>query len=159
MRRVKRAALGLLLAGGLLSAVPAAAAAGTAGPATPLDRAVAAAATATATATGYRTPAGSTPAGSAVTSIAATASQIVVTGRLAAADDPAGTSLALLTSGTQTLSQAVTIQHDSWNQVSIDVSSWPYRDDITGVSVSMAATGSSTPWTADFQLDDVGYTS
>ena len=64
-----------------------------------------------------------------------------------------------LTSGTQALTRTVPIQHDSWNEVSIDVSSWPYRDDITGVEIGFQATGSSTPWTADFQLDNIGYTS
>ncbi|HEX8008743.1 MAG TPA: hypothetical protein VF482_20215 [Trebonia sp.] len=64
-----------------------------------------------------------------------------------------------LTSGTRTLTQTVPIQHDSWNEVSVDMSSWPYRDDITGVAIGFQATGSSTPWTADFQLDDIGYTS
>jgi hypothetical protein len=64
-----------------------------------------------------------------------------------------------LTSGSQTLTQTVPVQHDSWNQVNVDVSSWPYRDDITGVSVGFAAVGSDTAWAPHFQLDDVGYTS
>lgn len=64
-----------------------------------------------------------------------------------------------VSSGNQTLTSTVPIQHDSWNQVSIDLSSWPYRNDITGVEIGFQATGSSTPWAPHFQLDDVGYSS
>jgi uncharacterized ParB-like nuclease family protein len=64
-----------------------------------------------------------------------------------------------LTSGTQTLTETVPVQHDSWNDVSVDVSSWPYRDDITGVEIGFQAVGSATVWAPHFQLDDIGYTS
>jgi hypothetical protein len=39
----------------------------------------------------------------------------------------------------------------------VDVSSWAYRDDITKISVSYAAVGSTTPWSMQFQIDDVGW--
>jgi hypothetical protein len=42
--------------------------------------------------------------------------------------------------------------------VSVPVSSWAYRDQVTGISVSYAASGSDTPWYFHFQVDDVGYT-
>jgi hypothetical protein len=61
--------------------------------------------------------------------------------------------------GGHTLIQTVPIQHDSWNQVSADVSSWPYRDDITDVEIGFQAVGSTAIWAPHFQLDDVGYTS
>jgi hypothetical protein len=51
------------------------------------------------------------------------------------------------------------VSHDAWTPVNLDVSSWAYRNDITGISVSFAAVGSSTPWSMHFQLDDVGWTS
>lgn len=64
-----------------------------------------------------------------------------------------------LSSGSQTLTKTIAVQHDAWNELSVDISSWPYRDNVTGVSVSFAAVGSTTAWAPHFQLDDVGYTS
>jgi hypothetical protein len=64
-----------------------------------------------------------------------------------------------LTSGSQTLTTTVPVSNDTWNRVNVDVSSWAYRNDITGISVSYAAVGSTTPWSMHFQVDDVGYTS
>jgi hypothetical protein len=64
-----------------------------------------------------------------------------------------------LTSGSQTLTTTVPVSNDSWNRVGVDVSSWAYRNDITGISISYAAVGSTTPWSMHFQVDDVGYTS
>ena len=63
-----------------------------------------------------------------------------------------------LTSGSQTLTKTVPISNDTWNDVSVDVSSWSYRSQVTGISVSFAATGSTTPWTMHFQIDDAGWT-
>jgi hypothetical protein len=63
-----------------------------------------------------------------------------------------------LTSGSQTLTTTVPVAANAWTPVDVDVSSWAYRDDITGISVSYAAVGSTTPWSMQFQIDDVGWT-
>jgi Bacterial alpha-L-rhamnosidase 6 hairpin glycosidase domain/Bacterial alpha-L-rhamnosidase C-terminal domain len=63
-----------------------------------------------------------------------------------------------LTSGSQTLTTTIPVSNDTWNQVKLDVSSWAYRNDITGISISYAAVGSTTPWSMHFQVDDVGWT-
>ncbi|HEX8008744.1 MAG TPA: alpha-L-rhamnosidase C-terminal domain-containing protein [Trebonia sp.] len=63
-----------------------------------------------------------------------------------------------LTSGSQTLTKTVPVSNDAWNPVDVDVSSWSGRSDVTGISVSFAAVGSTTPWTMHFQVDDVGWT-
>jgi hypothetical protein len=63
-----------------------------------------------------------------------------------------------LASGSQTLTKTVPVSSDAWNQVSVDVSSWAYRGQVTGISVSFAAAGSTTPWSMHFQVDDVGWT-
>jgi hypothetical protein len=63
-----------------------------------------------------------------------------------------------LTSGSQTLTTTVPVSHDAWTPVDVDVSSWAYRSDVTGISVSYAAVGSTTPWSMHFQIDDVGWT-
>jgi hypothetical protein len=63
-----------------------------------------------------------------------------------------------LTSGSQTLTKTVPVSNDTWNPVDVDVSSWAYRDHVTGISVSYAATGSTTPWSMHFQVDGVGWT-
>jgi beta-glucosidase len=62
-----------------------------------------------------------------------------------------------LSSGSQTLTRTVAVSNDTWNLVSVDVSSWPYRGKVTGISVSYAGTGSTSPWTMHFQIDDVGW--
>jgi len=62
-----------------------------------------------------------------------------------------------LTSGSQTLTTTVPVPANAWTPVDVDVSSWAYRDDITGISVSYAAVGSTTPWSMQFQIDDVGW--
>ncbi len=63
-----------------------------------------------------------------------------------------------LTSGSQTLTTTVPVSSDTWNRVAVDVSSWAYRSHVTGISVSYAAVGSTTPWNMHFQVDDVGWT-
>jgi hypothetical protein len=63
-----------------------------------------------------------------------------------------------LTSGSQTLTKTVPVPSDTWTPVSVDVSSWAGRDDITGISVSYAAVGSTRLWSMHFQVDDVGWT-
>jgi hypothetical protein len=63
-----------------------------------------------------------------------------------------------LTSGSQTLTTTVPVPANAWTPVDVDVSSWAYRGDITGISVSYAAVGSTTPWSMQFQVDDVGWT-
>lgn len=63
-----------------------------------------------------------------------------------------------LTSGSgQTLTTTTDISHDAWNEVTLDVSSWGGRSDVTGISVSFQATGSTVGWTCGFQVDHVGY--
>lgn len=63
-----------------------------------------------------------------------------------------------LSSGSQTLTTTVPVAHDAWTPVDLDVSSWANRNDVTGISVSFAAVGSSTTWSMHFQVDDVGWT-
>jgi serine/threonine protein kinase len=62
-----------------------------------------------------------------------------------------------LTSGHHTLTNTVPILANTWNPVDVDISSWPYRDHVTGISVTFAALGSDIIWTPHFQIDDVGY--
>jgi serine/threonine protein kinase, bacterial len=63
-----------------------------------------------------------------------------------------------LSSGSQSLTTTTPVNANAWNLVSVPVSSWAYRDQVTGISVSYAASGSDTPWYFHFQVDDVGYT-
>jgi Protein kinase domain len=68
-----------------------------------------------------------------------------------------------LASGSHTLSRTVAVSCNAWNHVVVEVGSWPYRDHVTGVSVSYkgiaaSSAGATTPWYAHFQIDDVGYT-
>ncbi len=63
-----------------------------------------------------------------------------------------------LTSGSHTLTKTVPVLANTWNRVRVSVSSWAYRDHVTGVSASYAGTGNNTPWNPNFQIDDVGYT-
>jgi hypothetical protein len=63
-----------------------------------------------------------------------------------------------LTSGSQTLTNTVPVTANEWTPVDVDVSSWAGRSDITGISVSYAAVGSTTSWSMHFQIDDVGWT-
>jgi tRNA A-37 threonylcarbamoyl transferase component Bud32 len=67
------------------------------------------------------------------------------------------TATVTLTSGNRSMTKKVPIQPNTWNQVDVSVSSWPYRDHVTGISVSFAGTGSTIPWNPNFQIDDVGY--
>jgi hypothetical protein len=65
-----------------------------------------------------------------------------------------------LTDDSHRLTTVVPILANTWNPVDVDVSSWPYRDHVTGISVSFAALGSNISniiWTPHFQIDDVGY--
>jgi hypothetical protein len=62
-----------------------------------------------------------------------------------------------LTSGSQTLTKTVPVLANTWNQVEVNVYSWPYRDHVTGISVSFTGIGSTVPWYPHFQIDDVGY--
>ena len=63
-----------------------------------------------------------------------------------------------LTSGSQSMTKIVPINANTWNRVAVNVSSWQFRDHVTGISVSFAGIGSTTPWNPNFQIDDVGYT-
>jgi serine/threonine protein kinase len=62
-----------------------------------------------------------------------------------------------LTSGHHPLTKTVPILANTWNPVDVDVSSWPYRDHVTGISVTFVALGSNIVWMPHFQIDDVGY--
>jgi hypothetical protein len=62
-----------------------------------------------------------------------------------------------LTSGSKTLTKTVPLFPNTWNLVDVDVSSWLYRDHVTGISVTFAGIGSDIIWTPHFQIDDVGY--
>jgi hypothetical protein len=63
-----------------------------------------------------------------------------------------------LTSGNgPTLTTTATISHDAWNEVDLDVSSWAGRSDVTGISVTFQAPGSTLAWGCHFQVDHVGY--
>ena len=64
-----------------------------------------------------------------------------------------------LTSRNKTLSKTVPVLANTWNPVDVDVSSWPYRDHVTGIAVSFTALAATIPWySPHFQIDDVGYT-
>jgi hypothetical protein len=66
--------------------------------------------------------------------------------------------ITLTSGGGQTLTTTAPVSHDAWTPVDLDVSSWQYRNDVTGIAVSFAATGSTTTWSMHFQVDDVGWT-
>ena len=67
-----------------------------------------------------------------------------------------------LISGSHALTKTVPVSCNVWNRVAANVQSWPYRDHVTGISVSYTAVpgsaGTATPWYPHFQIDDVGYT-
>ncbi|GGM64318.1 DUF5722 domain-containing protein [Microbacterium saperdae] len=46
---------------------------------------------------------------------------------------------------------------DRWNRIVVDVSAWAGRSSVTGIDVSFAAVGSSTPWGMRYQIDDVAW--
>jgi hypothetical protein len=68
------------------------------------------------------------------------------------------TATVTLTSGGNSMTKTVPVLGNSWNPVAVSVASWPYRDHVTGISVTFAGVGSTTPWNPNFQIDDVGYT-
>ncbi len=60
--------------------------------------------------------------------------------------------------GTQVEQRLETFRPDSWNALTIDVSSWGGRSAVTAIKVSFAALGSDYPnWDPRFQIDDLGY--
>lgn len=42
--------------------------------------------------------------------------------------------------------------------MTLAVSAWPYRNDVTGIAVSFAGTSSTSSWSMHFWVDDVGWT-
>jgi hypothetical protein len=52
----------------------------------------------------------------------------------------------------------VPVLSNTWNRVAFRISSWAYRDHVTGISVSYVGEGSNIAWYPHFQIDDVGYT-
>ena len=71
-----------------------------------------------------------------------------------------------LASGGQTLSKTVTVPCNLWGRVSVEVSAWPYRGHVSGISSGISVSrkdaptraGATIPWYSHFQFDDVGYT-
>jgi hypothetical protein len=67
-----------------------------------------------------------------------------------------------LASGSHTLTKTAAVSCNAWNRMDVDVSSWPYRDHVTGISVSYkgiaSGAGVTTKWFPHFEIDDVGYT-
>lgn len=62
-------------------------------------------------------------------------------------------------SGTHSISVTKTdFTPDSWNKLAIDLSSWAYRSNVTGIDISYRALGTSATWAGGphLQLDDVG---
>jgi hypothetical protein len=68
------------------------------------------------------------------------------------------TATVTLASGSRHVTKTVPVRANTWNRVDVSVSSWSYRDHVTGISVSFAGTGSTIGWNPNFQIDDVGYT-
>ena len=68
------------------------------------------------------------------------------------------TATVTLTSGSHHMKKTVPVRANTWNRVDVSVSSWSYRDHVTGIAVSFAGTGSTIGWNPNFQIDDVGYT-
>jgi serine/threonine protein kinase, bacterial len=62
-----------------------------------------------------------------------------------------------LASGRHSLTKTVAVRCNHWNRIQISLSSWAYRDRVTGITVSYAGIGSDTQWFPHFQIDDVGY--
>jgi hypothetical protein len=76
-------------------------------------------------------------------------------------DPPFATGYAVtitLASSQGNLTKTVRVRDNTWNRVDIRISSWEYRDHVTGISVGYVGIGSYTPWFPHFQIDDVGYT-
>lgn len=62
-----------------------------------------------------------------------------------------------LGSGAHDLVTTVPVPANAWTKVTVNLASWPYRDDITAIAVSYAGTGTTQGWNPAFQIDDVGY--
>lgn len=60
-------------------------------------------------------------------------------------------------SGTQTLVSTQAIAGDQWNELSVDLSGWSYRNNITKIEVAYRSVTYSTNWTGKHQLDNVGF--
>jgi Bacterial alpha-L-rhamnosidase 6 hairpin glycosidase domain/Bacterial alpha-L-rhamnosidase C-terminal domain len=65
------------------------------------------------------------------------------------------TTVTLTAGDGQTLSTTQTTKNDTWNEVDLDVSSWPDRTAVTGIAVSFRAVGSTYLWGCQYQIDDV----
>lgn len=62
-------------------------------------------------------------------------------------------------SGTHSISVTKSdFTNDAWNKLSIDLSSWAYRGNVTGIDISYRALGTTSAWTGGphLQVDDVG---
>lgn len=59
---------------------------------------------------------------------------------------------------TDTFEETHSMQADSWNYISVDISTWQGKRGITKIEVSFRAIGSSSPWYGSrFQIDNMGY--
>ena len=67
------------------------------------------------------------------------------------------TATVILVSGSHQFVTTVSVAANTWTKIVVPLSSWPYRNDITAMSVAMAGTGTTHPWNPAFQIDDVGY--
>ncbi len=62
-----------------------------------------------------------------------------------------------LTSGSQTLTTTLTtFQPNQWNQLTLDISHWAYRNNITKVEIGFENTSETIPWGPKFQVDLIG---
>ncbi|GBF76918.1 hypothetical protein PA598K_05432 [Paenibacillus sp. 598K] len=60
-------------------------------------------------------------------------------------------------SNTQTLVSTQTINADQWNQISVDLSGWSYRNQITRIDVAYRSTTYGSNWISKHQLDNIGF--
>ncbi|MCD9021756.1 DUF5722 domain-containing protein [Cohnella silvisoli] len=60
-------------------------------------------------------------------------------------------------SNSQTLVSTQSIAGNQWNELSVDLSGWSYRNNITKIEVAYRSVTYSTNWTGKHQLDNIGF--
>lgn len=60
-------------------------------------------------------------------------------------------------SNTQTLVSTQNILADQWNEISVDLSGWSYRNNITRIEVAYRSTTYTSNWISKHQLDNIGF--
>jgi hypothetical protein len=61
-------------------------------------------------------------------------------------------------SGGSTLTKSFAVSPDSWSTLSLDLTGWPGAAAVSKVEVGFHALGTTfSPWSGDFELDDVGW--